>query len=238
MKTSTPPPPSRRRMAFTLIELLVVVAVIAILAALIFPITGALKKQRTLKVAQAELAQIETAIEAYKSRLGHYPPDNPNPTLPGFLINQLYYELAGTIQTNLGGAPTYVTRDGGGQILASQLGAAGPFGAPVAGFVNSSTSAKGDDEKQAAENFLRDLKPNQTAELPGTTPSVKVLTCSILLDPPHRLFVTDPVGINPWRYISTNPTNNPNSYDLWVDVVLNSKTNRVSNWSKAPQVLP
>ena len=41
--------------------------------------------------------------------------------------------------------------------------------------------------------------------------------------------------INPWHYNPINPTNNPDSYDLWIDVVWRGKTNRISNWSKDPQ---
>ncbi len=41
-------------------------------------------------------------------------------------------------------------------------------------------------------------------------------------------------GINPWRYNSSNPTNNPGTYDLWVDVIIDGKTNRFGNWSKEP----
>src|ERR1051325_10857632 len=169
----------RNRTGFTLIELLVVIAVIAILASLIFPITGALKKQKILKVAQTELGQAATAIDSFHSKYGHYPPDNPNPTLPGFLINQLYYELEGTIKDSAG---NYQTLDGSGQIQATQLGAAGPFGAAVTGFVNSSANKKGDDEAGSALNFLKDLKPSQNMPLPGVNPQVKVLTCSILWD--------------------------------------------------------
>src|SRR5450759_725568 len=91
------------------IELLVVIAVIGILAALIFPITGALKKKKMITVAQAELAQVETAIDAYKAKYGTYPPDNPaNP-----LINPLYFELEGTTNN---GSGYYQTLDGSGQI--------------------------------------------------------------------------------------------------------------------------
>ena len=43
--------------------------------------------------------------------------------------------------------------------------------------------------------------------------------------------------INPWHYNSANPTNNPDSYDLWIDVIWGGKTNRVNNWSKDPQPL-
>ena len=124
--------PERRYMAFTLIELLVVIAVIAILAALIFPVTIGLKKQRMIKVGQTELAQVETAAEAYKAKYGFYPPDNPsNP-----LINQLYFELKGTVLSN----GSYQALDGSGQIAATPAAFQAAFGAStsVSGFVNSS----------------------------------------------------------------------------------------------------
>src|SRR6266566_6880314 len=80
------------RPAFTLIELLVVIAVIAILAALVIPVSGAVRAAGTKRRAMAEMTEVETLIESYKEKLGHYPPDNPgNP-----LLNQLYYELMGT----------------------------------------------------------------------------------------------------------------------------------------------
>ena len=64
--------------------------------------------------ARAELAQIETAIEAYKTKLGFYPPDNPL-SPPNWTINQLYYELLGTTIT-IGGQPGYQTLDGSARI--------------------------------------------------------------------------------------------------------------------------
>src|SRR5437016_13796989 len=63
--------------AFTLIELLVVIAVIAILAALIIPITAAVNRAKVLSRSRGELANIETAIEDYKATRGFYPPDTP-----------------------------------------------------------------------------------------------------------------------------------------------------------------
>src|ERR1051326_5904375 len=98
----TPPSLSTAR-AFTLIELLVVIAVISLLAAMIFPITGAVTRNRIRARTRTELEKVVTGIESYKSKLGHYPPDNPdNPS-----INQLYYELLGT--TNDG--TMYMTLD-------------------------------------------------------------------------------------------------------------------------------
>ncbi len=43
------------------------------------------------KTAQAQLGQLDAAINAYKDAYGFYPPDATNP-----MINQLYYELEGT----------------------------------------------------------------------------------------------------------------------------------------------
>jgi len=40
-----------------------------------------------------------------------------------------------------------------------------------------------------------------------------------------------PTRSNPWRYNSSNPRYNPKSYDLWIDVTVGGKTNRVCNWS-------
>ncbi len=230
MKTLTQTP-ALRRAAFTLIELLVVIAVIAILAALLFPAFTGIKKNQKLSLAKAELAQLETAIENYKSKRGTYPPDNRNSPL----INPLFFELKGTLRAANG---DYTTLDGSGKILAGEfatlfLNAPNP---PLAGFVNSSASAKGDDEKAAAQNFLTDLKPKQSGVLNTTYPLVKVLACSVQMEEPaNYLFPSsDPAGLNPWRYVSSNPTNNPNSYDLWVDLVIGGKNYRVSNWSNKP----
>ncbi len=38
-----------------------------------------------------------------------------------------------------------------------------------------------------------------------------------------------------WHYVSTNPTNNQDSYDLWMDIKYGGKTNRISNWNPDPQ---
>ena len=229
MKHSTQISPLRRA-AFTLIELLVVIAVIAILAALLFPITASMKRNRMLKVAQAELANVETAIEAYKARRGTFPPDNPG----NFLVNELFYELQGTTRDNLG---NYQTLDGSSQVLKTDF--LGFYGANVSGFVNSSASAKGDDEKAAAESFLKNLKPNQSGVPNSTYPKIKILACSVQVEDPASYPLlpalgSNPPGLNPWRYVSSHPTNNPSSYDLWVDLVIGGKKYTVSNWSNKP----
>jgi prepilin-type N-terminal cleavage/methylation domain-containing protein len=212
--------PAFRARAFTLIELLVVIAVISLLAAMIFPITGAVTRNRIRSRTRAELEQLVTAIEAYKAKLGHYPPDNP----VNVSRNQLYFELMGT--TNNG--TVYVTRDGSARIQDSPADFQAFLGpaTTVNGFVNSTKKSSG-DESRTAINFLPGgLKSTQVAEVTGQpVDDLKIIVCSIL--GPNN-------SLNPWRYNSSNPTNNPNSFDLWADVVINGKTNRISNWSREP----
>jgi prepilin-type N-terminal cleavage/methylation domain-containing protein len=216
--------------AFTLIEMLVVIAIIAILASLIIPIAGVVGKTRKLKLAQAELAQVEAGIDSYKSKLGFYPPDNGNPT--NTTVCPLYYELIGTIGTN----GTYVTRDGASQIDTADLA----LFFNVTGLANSSASAKSTDEAKASESFLTGLRPAQIGQVdPTNHPQVKVLVCTVPW-PENQTPAPLPQNptMNPWRYTSSHPTNNAGAYDLWVDLPIGGKTYRISNWSKQPLIVP
>jgi hypothetical protein len=104
----------------------------------------------------------------------------------------------------------------------------------VGGFANSS-QAGGGDEAQAATVFLRGLKQGQYAELSG---GARILTCSIPWPDNLGSRVPNvPPEANPFRYFSSNPTNNPNSFDLSIDVVIAGKTNRISNWSRDPTIV-
>jgi prepilin-type N-terminal cleavage/methylation domain-containing protein len=206
-------------LGFTLIELLIVIAIIAILAAMIIPISGAVTRNRIRAKARTELEHVSTAIVLYKATLGHYPPDNPG--RPD--VNQLYFELAGTTLTN----GTYVTLDGSAQIAVSAMPAV--FGGGVGGFINTTRSGAG-DESRPATMFLNNLKPDETVTITNPPPSrIKYLVAGV----PSAPGVYDYIS-----YVSSNPTNNPNSYDLWVDIVISGKTNRISNWTTAAVVLP
>jgi prepilin-type N-terminal cleavage/methylation domain-containing protein len=230
---ATRPSTLTTRLAFTLIELLVVIAIMAVLAALIIPITGAVNRHKLRSRTRAELRSIETAIEDYKTKRGYYPPDNPNSPLP---LNQLYYELSGTVYSN----GFYTTLDGNATVnAATQL--PGAFGkSQVNGFMN--TTKGGGDEGMAAQKYLRELKPAQVATMIS---GIKILVGSVGWEPnwPWQPLPTTPPngaqkpGVNPFHYISTNPTNNPNKFDLWIDILVQGKTNRVCNWSDDVLVL-
>jgi type II secretory pathway pseudopilin PulG len=223
-------------------ELLVVIAIIGILAALIFPAAGAIKKRATISKAQTEMDRVIVAIELYKEKLGAYPPDNPR--LPA--LNPLYFELLGTRQPT----PTlYETLD---KAVQMPLGAfprafsgldannnVVPSG--VSGFVNSDRPAG--EETLAARTFLRGLQPGQFVDGLNNGVSNRLLTCTVQwpknLPPLVPSFQPVEAGVypNPWRYVSSNPTNNPGTYDLWVDLVVGGKTNRISNWRRQPLVV-
>jgi prepilin-type N-terminal cleavage/methylation domain-containing protein len=206
--------------AFTLIELLVVIAIMAILAALIIPITGAVTRHKLRSRTRAELRSIETAIVDYKTKKGFYPPDNPNNAI---FLNQLYYELSGTVLSN----GVYTTLDGNASVnAATQL--PGDFGlrSKISGFMNTMKGAG--DEGMSAQKYIRDLKPAQVGTL---SPSgIKLLVGSVGWDVPSSAPIP-PTNLNPFRYVSTDPTNNPGKFDLWIDILVQGKTNRVCNWS-------
>jgi prepilin-type N-terminal cleavage/methylation domain-containing protein len=223
------------RHAFTLIELLVVMAIIGALAAMLLAVVGGVKKKQYVYNTQAEMAQLETAIERYKAAYGFYPPDNRDQTQTAaqrFRVNQLYYELEGT--TNDGTA--YRTLDGSSIIPNADVTTA--FG--VGGFMNSTKPGAGEDSTRA-KNFLPDLRPKQIWPYPGYTNNGSTVGVNLLIgsvggpDATHM-----PLGkpdLNPWRYNSSNPTNNPGSYDLYILLAIGRNTNLICNWSKQVRIL-
>jgi prepilin-type N-terminal cleavage/methylation domain-containing protein len=226
MKTLTENETVPRRRAFTLIELLVVISIIGILAGFAFGVLGGAKRQQYIKAAGAELQQVESALENYKAKYGSYPPGNAvNP-----MLSQLYYELVGTTNNGV----NYVTLDGASTILVGSVSQA--YG--VGGFINCS---KGSGEDAAiAKNFLTDLKANRTY-YPVTNnsygqniPTTVLITSAGGPDPNYQPL--NAPGLNPFRYVYPG-VNNPNSYDLWIDLSIKGKTNRISNWSRAVQLL-
>jgi len=218
--------------AFTLIELLVVIAIMGVLAALILPVVGAVKKRQYIFNTQAEMAKLETAIDRYKAAYGFYPPsptNSPTAGIPSSYVNQLYYELVGTTNNN----GVYQNLDGSAPINASDVPIA--FSG-VGGFVNCSKSASSEDAS-ATRNFLPDLKPNQVW-INYTNNNVAVTLLRGSVGGPHAQYQPlGPPDLNPWRYNSSNPTNNPGSYELWIQLVFApGQTNLICNWTKQVQI--
>jgi prepilin-type N-terminal cleavage/methylation domain-containing protein len=73
MPPKTPEFPNRRR-AFTLIELLTVIAIIGILASIIFPTIGAVQSHAHKAAVKAQLGQWTVAMQSFHSDYSYYPP--------------------------------------------------------------------------------------------------------------------------------------------------------------------
>lgn len=211
---------------FTLIELLTVISIIALLAAIGATVAGlAVRKGREASI-RAERDKLVTAIENYKAELGQYPPDNSrvNPSTrlrenahPS--IHALYYELVGTVAGDQG--RVYVTADNDERLTAAEIAAA--FSG-AGGFVNSVVAP------DKPRSFLRDLKPRQRQEirLAGAN-DIELLAVSAQDWPVKRpeqvqgaplafggkISDTKLLRVNPWHYVSTRPTNNPATFDLF-----------------------
>jgi prepilin-type N-terminal cleavage/methylation domain-containing protein len=238
----TPHSALRSGTAFTLIELLVVISIIGVLAAFTIPVMHSLKRQQYIRNAQAEMQQLETALDNYKAKYGFYPPGNGNintvylPANDRSQFSQLYYELSGVTHTN----KSYTTLDGASTITEAQYQAA--FG--VGGVVN--TSMGGGEDAASAKNFLAGLKSKQIY-YPVTNngiPTTMLITSVGGPDPNYQPLNAE--GLNPFRYVYPG-TNNPNSYDLWVQLSIGSSftgvnafvsTNKylICNWSKSVPV--
>jgi prepilin-type N-terminal cleavage/methylation domain-containing protein len=210
------------RAAFTLIELLVVISIISVIAGMTFSVLKGVKRVQYLKTATAELAQIAGALDNYKAKYGVYPPGNAsNP-----LLNQLYYELSGT---TINGAD-YVTLDGSSQILVGAVKTA--YG--VGGFINCTKG--GGEDSTPARNFLSGISSKRVFYPVTNNGVATTILITSVGGPDQNYQPLNASDLNPFRY-SYPGTNNPTSYDLWIDLSISGKTNRISNWHIAPIVL-
>ena len=221
-------PYSALRTGFTLIELLVVISIMALLAALTFGVLGGVHKTASISAASAELGQIESALEDYKGQYGVYPPSNPlNP-----LLNPLYYELVGVMATNnVAGSAGYVTLDGASGVKLTDYTSLSLFN--VGGAINC--IKPGDTESAKARPFLSSLKQNRIGSYNAPSGNPVNLLITSVRGPDASYMPLGPAyaDINPFRYAYPG-TNNPNSYDLWIQLVISGKTNLICNWSKNP----
>ena len=221
------PNPNPARRGFTLIEMLVVIAIIVLIAGMVIPLAGLAAKKKKIAQAQAELKVIELAIDQYHNKKGFYPPDNTNSAGQ----NQLFYELLGPRATvDPGGGPTIYTNNFSGRDTIDTPTITAVFSA--GGIVNSSP------DPTQLQNFIPNLSPSLVKQFAvGANTNLWVFGCPSA--GPASAILNGPAGpVNPIRYNSSNPTNNPNTYDLWVDIIIGGVTNRISNWSTDPQVVP
>lgn len=62
-----------QKFAFTLIELLMVIAIIGILAGILIPTVGAVRKQANIAASKSQLANYVTAMQMFKGEYGYFP---------------------------------------------------------------------------------------------------------------------------------------------------------------------
>lgn len=215
--------------AFTIVELLVVIAIIAVIAAIFVGVGNNVSIKSRIQLAQAEEGMLAAAIDSYNARYGFYPSSSglgtPSP-------NPLYYELIGTTVSNnvSAGTVTYTTLDDRSTISTNNTAAY--FG--VLGFINC-TKGSGDDAHPALA-FLSSLNPDRAAK---NNAGVYVITTAAASDatyqplPGYSTLSGHPA--NPWNYRYPG-TNNPNSYDLSLQLFVGGKTYLICNWTRSVQV--
>ena len=235
------PSAPRAAAGFTLIELLTVISIIALLATIGAALSGvAIRKARESRV-RAEEGKLVTGIEAYRADLNQYPPDNArNGVNVDPAVHQLYYELVGSLSSRQGSS--YTTADSMEQLTATAIAAA--FSG-AGGFVNSAVAP------DKPKSYVADLDQRQHRRVRLTSGTeIELLTVSGLDWPTKNAVQTSraPLAgrvadakqlfINPWHYVSTKPTNNPGSFDLWAllpsgRVVNNTNEYRIlGNWKE------
>lgn len=83
------------RRAFTLLELLTVIAIVGLLAALIFPGVSAARRSAGKAKTKVQFSQWVAAIESFRSEYGYYPVFDPNGLLNGgaTVTNHPFHDL-------------------------------------------------------------------------------------------------------------------------------------------------
>ncbi len=205
--------------AFTLVEMLIVISIIATLAAMTAVATKTITEKRTIKLVEAQMRQVELAILDYKTKFGFYPPDNGNQGNANWTaLSPLFYELTGAVHVPASGLYRSVL----GNETISDPTLQNLFGRQ--GLANSADESR--------KNFFTSMLPLNYREIPaGAIPGAGAAKVLVAPAKGPSLFASAP-DLNPWRYNSTSPTNNPGSFDLWAEITFQNKTVVVGNWKR------
>ena len=173
---------------------------------------------KVLEDIRTQRAKLVSALEAYKVKFGTYPPDHivgRSPLVVDAVTNTLLYELAG------------VTLDSTNNTLT-----VGRLERADAGFVKGFFHCDGFTNCAASEDKLERFLP------------VADLTVLQLHDDPDVYSLGFPLyseeidlkamyqmQVSSWRYVSTSPTNNPKTYDLWIELKASNRTMIIGNWN-------
>jgi prepilin-type N-terminal cleavage/methylation domain-containing protein len=235
------------RRGFTLLELLVVIAIIGILAGFVVglaPVANARMREGRLK---GQLEDLVSAVEEYKAQKGVYPPDNYDAVNRVTIseLNPLYHELTGLFVDNSSDKPHFVTPEGSDFIYSAQtehffhregfvnavpLGKRRTFVHQIPGTMHarifrSTTDAGYAPIEVLAVGYIADATPNKKGA--GFWWPTDAATTAVFPTP-----IPSNPGLNPWHYVSTNPTNNPGGFDLWAEVIVNGEKKIFGNWKQ------
>ena len=209
------------RPGFTLVELLVVISIIGILAGLVVGLSKLASQKTKESRLQTEMNQIITAIDSYHADKGFYPPDvkdSEGRVVPQ--VNALFYELVGTVYTNRLWQPL------NGTSAISRLAVVNTFNAQ--GFANSST------DRAQVKSYLN---PKQEQHrLYNATTQVHILASPYEFRDTWRKVMLPPIANSatiPWFYDASTPgRHNPQSYDLWTEIVYDKDKVVIGNWNQ------
>jgi hypothetical protein len=163
-------------------------------------------------------------------------------------VNPLFYELWGMIAspTTVAGQVIYFTNTFNANPNAGVSGYETITSTLLQQYFNVGGVQNSSPDTNEIINFFRTLNAKEiqnigpSAQVPVwvfATPAVGPTNSTPPAPPPVPWSPVLHQFVNVIRYVSSNPTNNPTSYDLWVDLLIGGKTNRVSNWSKDPQIV-
>jgi hypothetical protein len=169
---------------------------------------------------RADRQALDTAIEAYRSHFGFYPPDHllaRKPLSVDPITNTLIYELFGTLH-NLD-MHTYTPQ---GLDDADELAVRSYFQSNE--FKNFGARADQVTQFLRPESLLaRKVRKGPDLYLPG----------SHLADVGFAPGVFEQFQITSWRYVASSPTNNPLKFDLWVELKAGGRGYTLGNWRAA-----